>query len=367
MLALVLLFSGSAFASSESNELEQMIKARVLEIVEGEPIDASFGIMGTQLVTLELLQKPYKGEIVKVANVITGQPFYDLDVSKGDKVIVQVSFPYGEKHVDLVDFSRSGGVTAITLLFCGALLIIGGLKGFRAMLSLIVMGLVVIFVLLPLILKGFSPILVTVGIASLLSVMFLLFVSGVNTKSIAALGGTVGGLIISGLLAFCFGKISSLTGLSSHEAQMLQFQESAINLQGLLFAGIIIGALGAILDVGMSIASSMEQIREENPDISLSVLIKRGINVGRDMLGTMSNTLILAYLGSSLPLLLLFQVNEMAWSKIINLDLIATEIIRAMAGSIGLAVAIPLTAALGGVLEHVYHQRAKDESIELEG
>ena len=126
-----------------------------------------------------------------------------------------------------------------------------------------------------------------------------------------------------------------------------------------MFAGIIIGALGAILDVGMSVASSMEQLREENPDISLGVLIRRGINVGQDMLGTMSNTLILAYLGSSLPLLLLFQVNEVAWRKIINLDLIATEVIRALAGSIGLALAIPLTAVIGGFLEFYFDKQNK--------
>ncbi|NLM24918.1 MAG: YibE/F family protein [Firmicutes bacterium] len=351
--------SGNVLANEAEGSQEQLIKAKVIEVVEGEPIDASFGEISTQSVTLELLEKPYKGEQVVVANILTGQPYYDLEVARGDRVLVQVSYPYGELHVDLVDFYRLDGIIVITILFGVTLVLIGGFKGFKALLSLIIMAVIVGLILLPLILQGFSPVLVTVGIASILSVMFIFFVSGINIKSIAALGGTVGGLIMAGILAFAFGKLSSLTGLSSHEAQILLMQESTIDYQGLLFAGIIIGALGAILDVGMSVASSMEQLREENPDISLGVLIRRGINVGQDMLGTMSNTLILAYLGSSLPLLLLFQVNEVAWRKIINLDLIATEVIRALAGSIGLALAIPLTAVIGGFLEFYFDKQNK--------
>lgn len=160
----------------------------------------------------------------------------------------------------------------------------------------------------------------------------------------------MGGLLFAGLLAVFVGEMGYLTGLSSHEAQMLQFYDASLNLKGLLFAGMIIGALGAVLDVAMSISSSQEQIKRIQPDVSWNQLVKGGLHVGRDMLGTMANTLILAYLGTSLPLLLLFSVYEASYATIMNLDLMATEVVRALSGSIGLALAIPLTAVLGGFL-----------------
>lgn len=131
---------------------------------------------------------------------------------------------------------------------------------------------------------------------------------------------------------------------------MLQFMDASIDFQGLLFSGMIIGALGAILDVGISIASAMEQIKEADPKTSFKMLFTRGISVGKDLIATMSNTLILAYVGSSLPLLLLFQASGSNWSEVLNMDMVASEIIRAMTGSIGLTLAIPITALVSALL-----------------
>src|SRR5690606_1056427 len=218
-------------------------------------------------------------------------------------------------------------------------------------------GLIILTVILPIILKGFNPIVVTVGLSSVLTGLLILFITGPTRKTAAAIMGTVGGLLAAGLLAYAAGKASSLTGLSSGEAQILQFMSSSLDFQGLLFSGIIIGALGAILDVGISIASAMEQIKAADPDTDFLTLFTRGILVGRDMIATMSNTLILAYVGSSLPLLLLFQVSSTSWKEVFNLDMVASEVVRAMAGSIGLTLAIPITALVSAFLfVHAEHK-----------
>jgi uncharacterized membrane protein len=189
-------------------------------------------------------------------------------------------------------------------------------------------------------------------VAIISTTITFVLISGFTKKAAAATVGTAGGVLIAALISMIVGRAAHLTGMSSEEAQMLMYipQNIKFNFRDLLFTGIIIGALGAVMDVAMSIASSLEEIKKSNPSISMSKLIKSGISIGRDIMGTMSNTLILAYTGASVPLLLLFMAYNMSYTKIINLDLIATEFVRALSASIGLILAIPLTALAAGML-----------------
>ena len=166
--------------------------------------------------------------------------------------------------------------------------------------------------------------------------------------------GTIGGVIIAGLFAYSAGKILMLTGLGNEDAQLLAFipQHRKIDYQGLLFAGIVIGALGAVMDVAMSISSAMWEIISVSPGISKKQLIQSGMNIGRDIIGSMSNTLILAYVSTSIPVLLLFILFSNGFTEIINLELLASEVLRAVAGSIGLICTIPITVRLVGKLHH---------------
>ncbi len=186
--------------------------------------------------------------------------------------------------------------------------------------------------------------------AIVIIIFTLLVIGGLRAKSVAAIVGTVSGVTVAGILALWVGEISSLTGFSSEEARMLVFMEHQINVRGLLFAGIIIGSLGAVTDVGMSVASAASEISGADPRIKPYQLIRAGMNVGRDIMGTMSNTLVLAYAGGAMPLLLLLVGYEMEWMKIINMDLVATEFVRGIAGSIGLIISIPVTAIVAGFL-----------------
>jgi uncharacterized membrane protein len=200
--------------------------------------------------------------------------------------------------------------------------------------------------------------LLTIGLSAVITALSLVLISGWKRKTLAAILGIIGGTTCAGLLAFIFGHAAHLTGLGSQEAQMLGYiQDYKLDFQGILFASMLFGALGAVMDVGISIASAIEEVYLANPLVTPRDLFKAGMNVGKDIMGTMTNTLILAYTGSSLPLLLILVGYKSSFVKVINLDLIASEIIRALTGSLGLFIAIPLTAAFSTWL--IYKETTK--------
>lgn len=238
----------------------------------------------------------------------------------------------------------------LVAIFLGSLILIGGPKGLKTIFTLSITVLIILKVLLPLILAGYNPIVVAILICEVITVIALLCVSGFNQKALAAIIGTTGGLLIAGLLALVIGSMAHLNGLGNDEAIHLILYSRNLDFRGLLFAGIIIGAMGAVMDVGVSIASSIHEIKATNPDIETANLVAAGMNVGRDIMGTMSNTLILAYVGSSLNLMLLFSTYDMPLNEIIGRDNLAAEIVRALAGSVGLIATIPITAITAGIL-----------------
>lgn len=346
---LFILVLAAAVSAQEQGEYSTY-EGRVLAVEVLEPQPYADPSWENQLVTVRILSGPHKGQVVQILHTLTGHPYFDLHVRSGQRVILQADESGPETQYYLADLSRTRPLAVLTALFVLLVIVIGGPQGVKAILSLAGMGVIIFTLILPLILRGFNPIVVSVGLCSMLTVLFILFVTGLTKKTAAAIAGTVGGLVAAGLLAWIVGRASSLTGLSSGEAQILQVLSANIDFQGVLFAGIIVGALGAILDVGISIASAMEQIKEADPATDFLTLLTRGILVGRDMIATMSNTLILAYVGSSLPLLLLFLASHTSWRQVLNLDLVAAEVVRAMAGSIGLTLAIPITALVAAFL-----------------
>ncbi|MFP4200610.1 MAG: YibE/F family protein, partial [Clostridia bacterium] len=173
----------------------------------------------------------------------------------------------------------------------------------------------------------------------------LLIIAGPTHKTAAAILGTVAGVLFAGILASVFGNSAHLMGLHTQEAQFLMFSsETPFDFRGLLFAGMILGALGAVMDVSISIASAVEEVHRVGKSNRFSTLVISGMNVGRDVLGTMSNTLILAYTGSSLPLILLLVAHRADFVSVANMDIMATEVIRALSGSVGLILCVPVTA-----------------------
>jgi uncharacterized membrane protein len=267
--------------------------------------------------------------------------------------VVVVVEDYGDNlEVYIADFVRSNYIIYLTILFVVIILIIGKVKGFKAIISLTITVASVYYILLPQILKGANPVPISIAISIGVTIITIFLVSGINNKSIAAIIGTSVGVIIAGLISYYVGIKIHLTGLSAEEATMLMYipQEISFNFKNLLFSGIIIGSLGAIMDVGMSIASAIDEVHSVNNNLTAKELFASGMNVGKDVMGTMTNTLILAYTGSSIPLLLLFMAYETSLTEIMNLDIIATEVIRSLSGSIGLVLTIPITALVACIL-----------------
>lgn len=346
---------------------EIMLRAKVLKVEQQQTTEDLGGFFGgqeesRQLVTIEITSQPFQGQVMQIPHIIVNQPKYDIRVNPGDKVILFCELVDGQiTSAFISDYARDTALKYLLLAFAAVMIIFGGIKGFKSLISLAVTGVAIIFVLLPAILAGYNPIMLTILTCAVVTAITLVLIGGISIKTISAFIGTVGGVIIAGILAVIAGTAAQLTGFSEDEMYMLQFIPQGVDFdyRGLLFAGMIIGALGAVMDVGMSIASALEEIKKANRNISVRKLITAGMNVGRDIMGTMSNTLILAYTGSALPLMLVFMAHDIPYLKIINLDVIATEVVRALAGSIGLIISVPITAVVAGVLFYMRDGKAK--------
>jgi len=334
---------------------EEVFRARVLTVerVEAEEALAPGFAMERQLLTVEVTGGPFKGQILELEDAHTGHPAYDLHLEPGDNVLVWAEVADGRLvNAYLSDYARDQHLVYLAGGFVLALVVIGGLKGVKAVVTLGITGLAIAGILLPLMLQGYSPIVLAVLVSAVVVVVTFVVIGSLGVKTLAATIGTVGGVIVAGVIAYLVGTGAQLTGFGSEEAAALLYipQETDFDFRGLLFAGIIIGALGAVMDVGMSVASAMEEVKKANPAIGPVGLLRAGMNVGRDIMGTMANTLILAYTGAAIPLLLVFMAYDTPLLKIINLDLIATEVVRALAGSMGMILCVPLTALAGALL-----------------
>ena len=331
-----------------------IFKAKVLEIeyddtAEKRNVSLEADIRYQHL-KIEILGGSHKGETMTIRHTIERiMPGYYI-FKAGDKLLIRATEDNGKiETVKIQEKVRDTQVYLIVGLFVTLLLIIGGIKGLKTLVSLVIAVAMIFFGYIPLIIKGVNPILASLGISIPVVIITLIIISGKNIKTLVAIIGTSLGVIISGILAFIFGNFAHLTGLADDSSISLAYIPQFRNLdyKGILFGTILIGAIGAIMDVAISIASALYEINDLDKNISKKNMIISGMNIGKDMMGSMSNTLILAYVGTTLHLIILFIVYKIRFTEIINLDSIATEIIRAMAGSIGLIITIPVTVVIG--------------------
>ncbi len=350
LLIMFALFPVSVLGAENDSYEEHFYRGRILEVKETEELQHEYFTAIEQQVVVELTSGPFRGEVLTIINTFfAGDPLYDFILEAGQEVIIVTIGDEGSfEQAYVQDLARDRGVFYLVAVFIVALLVVGRMKGLKTIITLAAIIFLIFWVLLPLLLAGYSPILLAVGIASVAIAFTLFVIGGLNLKSLVATLGTIAGVVVAGLMAFWAGSLARLTGFGSHEAQMLYFMDQTIDFRGLLFAGIIIGSLGAITDIGMSVSSAAAEIKQACPDIRARELVNGAFNVGRDVMGTMANTLILAYVGAAIPMLLLVMGHEIDWLKVINMDIIATEFVRGIAGSIGLIAAVPVTAILSG-------------------
>jgi uncharacterized membrane protein len=238
----------------------------------------------------------------------------------------------------------------LALLFVVVVLLFARWRGALSLAGLgISLALVLLFVV-PSILDGNSPLLVAIVGSMAVALTTIPLAHGWGPKSLAALLGTAASLILTALLALLFTNLTHLTGLSSEEAIFLQIGDAHVSLQGLLLAGMVIGALGVLDDVTISQASTVLALRRANPALRLRRLFGLAMDVGRDHVSATVNTLVLAYVGAALPILLLFSAADLGVADAINLEVVAKEIVATLVGSIGLIAAVPITTALAAAL-----------------
>lgn len=344
-----MMFSINIAAQSEFIPLtETYYRAKVLNVEDLPPPTGQKFF--EQKVEIKFTDNVLKGKEIVIKNHYYQDQPMSIYVEEGMNLIIVAMGEGDEKQYYIQDLAREQGLLYLLILSALFLLIIGRFKGLKTIISLALTGFLIFYYLLPQLLAGKNPVFLSVIIAGIVIIVSLILISGFNVKTLAAIVGTIVGVIFAGILTLWIGNISHLTGFGSSEAQMLSYLDYNIDVRGILFAGIIIGSLGAITDVGISVASAALEIKEASPLINFRKLFAGAINVGRDVMGTMANTLILAYVGAATPLILLMMAHNIAWLKIINMDLIATEIVRGLVGVIGLAAAVPVTALISGFL-----------------
>lgn len=297
-----------------------------------------------QEVKLKILSGKYKGRVVN-ATSFSGY-LYGAECKVNMKVIVSLSTS-GDTYVASVYSNyREPLIYGFVGLFLLILWAIGGKKGIKSAIGLIFTFICILYLFIPMIYKGYSPFLSAVLIVILTTIVTMYLIAGLTIKSISSMLGTIIGVIIAALFAYGFGYIAQISGYNVSEIEELIFVSNNTNLKvgGILFAGILIASLGAVMDVSISIASTINEIYDKNPDLSTRELFKSGINVGRDMMGTMSNTLILAFTGGAINTLILTYSYSMQYNQIINMYSIGIEIMQGISGSIAVILTVPLVS-----------------------
>ena len=307
--------------------------------------------IGYQKVIAKVTEGQYKDNTYEIKNNISR--LYNYKVEEGTKVVlILYKQNNGNMIWDVYGYDRSSMIYVLAGIFIIVVIIIGGVKGIKSLVSLMFTLVTVIFLMLPLMFRGVEPMLAAVVSATLSIIVTLSLVSGINKKTVTAIIGTISGVVISGIIAYIFGELTHSSGMTMNDTESLIYIAEGTNLKvkGIMFAGILIASLGAVMDVAMSISSSLFEIYEVNKNIKQIDLFKSSMNLGKDIIGTMTNTLILAFAGGSITTLILIFAANMPYNKFINLEVLAIEIIQGLAGSIGIVLSVPITAAVGSYL-----------------
>ncbi|OGK07837.1 MAG: hypothetical protein A2W80_02605 [Candidatus Riflebacteria bacterium GWC2_50_8] len=300
-------------------------------------------------VDLEFTAGPYAGQTLSTEHFDTPGSAYNLDLVVGQTVLAIADNQEGQLITGIDENYKSHRLLFISALILLLIAGVAGVNGVKAMLALFFTLIVIFGLMARLLLSGWAPIPLTIFASLLISTVYLSIITGLTKKGVIALVGTVCGVILAGLFGWMAAVLLKLTGYTGDETTFLQLLNAEIDLRGLLISGIIIGALGAVMDVAISISSSLFEISLANPGYDRKKLFESGMNIGRDIIGSMVNTLILAYTGASLTLILLFaiQKEDFPLIKVMNMEFICAEIVRSLAGLFGMVLAIPITAAVG--------------------
>ncbi|MDD3000713.1 MAG: YibE/F family protein [Candidatus Riflebacteria bacterium] len=304
------------------------------------------------IVELEHVTGDYKGQRMVIDHFETEGSVYKLNLKPGDIVLAVVEKQEDQLIVGIDEHYKSRKIMGMAVFLLFVIALISGVNGVKAMLALFFTLIMIFGVMTHYLLAGFAPLPLTIICAAVIVLVSILIIAGFTKKALIAGIGTLCGVVLAGFFGWSSAIFLNLSGYSGDETTYLQILNSNVDLKGILVSGIIIGALGAVMDVSISIASSLKEIFIANPDYTKKEMFKSGMNIGRDIIGSMVNTLILAYTGASLSLILVFsmQREDFPLIKIMNMEFICTEVVRSLAGLFGMVLAIPITAFVGSII-----------------
>ncbi len=340
-----------------SRDYNGSIRARVEVINEVREKDVSLEGMDPMIgytiyFEARILKGPQKNEVVYAMQTI--DPYYYPQPKKievGDSILIFADSDMDE-NADwiMLEYLRTDALVWLGVIFGVLLLVFGRIKGFNTIVSLAFTCLSVFSVFIPAVLAGRNVYVWAIVTCVYIIIMTLLIVYGVNRKSIASGIGCMAGVATAGLLTLIMDKIIHLTGMLNEDSLYLSMYNSKIDLKAVIFAAIIIGAIGAVMDVSMSISSSLTEISIVSRDPTPKKLIRSGLAIGRDIMGTMANTLVLAYIGSSISVVLLLVAHNGALLELMNREMIVVDVLQALVGSFGILLTIPLTSLVCAIL-----------------
>ncbi len=326
------------------------VRARVIRVtdVKTQSVNGESEIV-TVYFKAQALNTDRRGKTLDVIQEIDKTyAFSPKQVEQNDKILVESYTEGGETLFYFGDYVRITPLLWLLAIFCILVVVFSKMQGVKTVISLSFTCISVFCVLIPAILNGHNIYLWSIIVCIYITVMTLCIIGGFNMKALCAGIGCVSGVMCAGFVVLITDKFLNMTGLLEEESIYLYqlYPDDPINLKAVIFAMIIVGALGAVMDVSMSISSSLYELKLKSPDIKPAELMKSGFTIGRDMMGTMANTLVLAYIGSSLTSVLLLVSYNANLEQVINKEMIIAEILQALAGSMGMLLTLPLTSAV---------------------
>ena len=352
LLIVILMAIPTGFEGALQYREADRCAARVLAVDDSAIIDTGLVRSGEQTCTLELLGGRFKGQTATGVNMLNGSLEQDKLFAPGDKAMVVVSYQGDEiLSVTMTDHYRLSKEVLLAAIFAVFLILFAGRTGVRAIVSFVMTVLMLWKVLVPLYLKGYNPIFMGLAVTLVLTLFIIALVYGFDRRCAAAVSGAFLGVLVTCVLGVIFTDLFQIHGaVMSYSESLLYAGFQDLSLTQIFMASIFIGSSGAVMDLAVDITSAVHEVVEKRPDLSRWEAVRSGMNVGRAAMGTMTTTLLLAYSGGYVALLMVFMAQGTPLYNILNYKYVASEIIHTVIGSFGLVTVAPLTALTSGFL-----------------
>lgn len=350
-LIVILLILPTGFEGNLVFQESDIRPALVLSTDESSVIDTGLVRSGEQRCQVKILSGSFQGQVTEGRNMLNGSLEQDKLFSTGDKALVRINFLDGEiLNVSMIDHYRAPWELLLAALFILLLVAFAGWTGLRAVLSFILSVLMIWKVLVPLYLKGWNPIWVGLGITLALTVLIVSLVYGFDRRCAAAVSGSFLGILVTCMMGVVFTNLFQIHGaVMSYSESLLYAGYQHLNLTQIFMASIFVGASGAVMDLSVDITSAVYEVVQKQPALSRKEAIQSGLNVGRAAMGTMTTTLLLAYSGGYVALLMVFMAQGTPLTNVFNYKYVAAELLHTVIGSFGLVTVAPFTALCSGM------------------